>query len=354
MSILEMPIISVLTTFHNAESTLGEAIDSICRQDMRAFELILVDDGSTDRSAEVAQRFSDPRVRLLQPGRVGRSAALNLGLAFAQGTFVGILDADDRAATSRLGEQVSYLLDHPDITLVASDARLIDREGKFLGEMRVPLTHDEIVADLLSLNPFAHSSVAFRRDIALAIGGYNEKCIKSIDFNFYLALIACGQRFGAIPKLLIDLRYYPDSWGRRDDDATQIRFGILGLVNLRAVGLGKVSLFALSPCDWMVLQQLFDEWFERRGFLLRHRSQKYLSLCFYSCRNWSLFSAIKYALISIKYDPYSLFRRGLGFIYSKDTEDFLCFWNEAVISNFTNALDQSDHDIYLRDQGPSL
>jgi len=318
-----IPVISVLTTFHNAEATLAEAIDSVLRQDEERFEVLLVDDGSTDCSAEIVRRYSDSRLRLLQPGRIGRVAALNLALENARADLVAILDADDRSAPCRLGDQVRYLGEHADVTLVAGNVGLIDRTGKKLGRTNIGESHDQIVASLLALNPFAHSSIAFRRISALAVGGYNSRCEKSVDFNFYLSLLTAGARFGGLPQCVTELRYYPESWGRRDDEALQMRFGILGLVVFRGMELGHGSLFSLSDAKWRELRCLFDAWFVRRGFLRRYRARSLLRRAATALRTFRYADAMRHASAALRLDLSATLRPGIGFHYPSDADEFL-------------------------------
>jgi glycosyltransferase involved in cell wall biosynthesis len=317
------PVISVITTFHNAEGTLVEAIDSLLQQKEERFEVLLVDDGSNDRSANIVRRYTDPRLRLLQPGRVGRVAALNLALENARTDLVAILDADDRALPHRLGDQVCYLHKHPDITLLAGNVALIDRAGKKLGQTNISEPHGGIVAAIMELNPFAHSSVAFRRSSALAVGGYNPRCEKSIDFNFYLSLLAAGAHFAALPHCVTELRYYSESWGRNDDQALQMRFGILGLVSFRSMELGRGSLFGLPEKKWRKLRELFDVWFERRGFLRRHRARSHLRQAVVALRAFHHADALRHGYAAMQQDLLAMLSSGIGFRYPSDVDEFL-------------------------------
>lgn len=317
------PEISVVTTFHNAETTLAEAIESVLKQEEVSLELLLVDDGSSDNSVDLVRHYREPRLRLLRPGRVGRAVALNIGLARARATLVAVLDADDRAAPFRFRDQVRFLHEHSEVTLVAGNAALIDRCGERLGQTDIECTHERLVAALFALNPFAHSTVAYRRANALSVGGYNARCEKSIDFNFYLAMLADGARFGAMPQRLIDLRFYPESWGRCDDRALQMRFGILGLANFRSRQLGLEPLFALPELQWRVLRNQFDTWFDRRGFLARYQARAPLrqAASAWYARNYG--KAVKHAVEALRLDPFAPLRRGIGFRYPEHVDAFL-------------------------------
>lgn len=123
------PRVSVISIFYNASAYLAEALDSVLAQSFQDFELLLVDDGSTDMSSKIAKDYSarDPeRIRYLQhPGNTNRgmSAARNLGLSEARGEFVAFIDADDRWAAEKLGEQVDLLDRMPEVDAVCGTVR---------------------------------------------------------------------------------------------------------------------------------------------------------------------------------------------------------------------------------------
>ena len=215
-----MPKISIITTFFNAEATLSETIESVLQQDFHDYEYILVDDGSDDNSCSVIASYDDSRICLLQPGRVGRVAALNIGLNTAQGDYVAILDADDCCLEQRLSYQLQQLNSNPKVALVYSNAELIDIAGNKTGETAFPVRHEDIFIFLAQLNPFPHSSVMYRREFAIEVGGYNRRCEKSIDYNFYLAIIAAGGKLQGYDRSLIQLRSYVDSWGKKDKQSS--------------------------------------------------------------------------------------------------------------------------------------
>src|SRR5262245_42249310 len=110
-------LVSVVMPVYNGERHLREAIDSVLRQTHRNLELIVVDDGSTDGSAEIARAFGD-QVRLIRQANVGSAVARNVGIASARGEFVAFIDADDGWVSNKLELQVRYLVEHPDVGMV--------------------------------------------------------------------------------------------------------------------------------------------------------------------------------------------------------------------------------------------
>ncbi len=318
-----MSLISVVTTFHNASHTLPDTMSSLLAQSYTNFEHILVDDGSDDNSATGVRESADQRTILVEPGRVGRAEALNVALKQAKGEYVAILDADDITKADRLLRQKAMLDADAGLTLVCANAELIDEDGKEIGRTYFPETHRDLVASLMNLNPFPHSSVMFSRAKALEVGGYNVRCEKSIDYNFYLDLLATGGQFGGHEEPLIRLRSYSTSWGKNDQQGLQIRYGILGLINYFQKSRGGQDILHAPLSDWIAVKIAFDEWFELRGFQQRMEAKKILSNALILLKSGRL---LKFALgvkDALKRDPWLFKYRGCGFHYPEDALVFL-------------------------------
>ena len=164
------PVVSVLVTVRNGLPHVVEAVDSVLGQDFGDFELVVVDDGSTDGTAEALARRGDERLRLVRRAPEGRVAALNHGLGTARGRFVAILDADDVALPGRLSVPVRYLEDHPRVALVG--AAIQPYVGQRRRPRRLPRSDRAIRWSFLFRNPIFHSSATFRAEAAAAVGGY--------------------------------------------------------------------------------------------------------------------------------------------------------------------------------------
>jgi glycosyltransferase involved in cell wall biosynthesis len=152
---------------YNGEKYIREAIDSILAQTFTDFELIVVDDGSADRSVEIIQTYMDRRIRVLknqaEPGVIG---ARNTGLSQAQGEFIALMDCDDIALPERLSEQVAFLDDHPDFGLVGAGIEVINEDGRPTGQVgNYTLPAELIPALLLFYNYFAQSAVVIRKAV---------------------------------------------------------------------------------------------------------------------------------------------------------------------------------------------
>ncbi len=171
------PAVSVLMPVFNGERHLREAMESVLQQTFRDWELLVVDDGSTDGSGEIAASFGDGRVRVIRNDQnAGLVATLNRGLAEARGDFVARLDADDVCSPDRLAEQVSFARGNPAVPLIGCDAGLIAEDGRYAGRWRTAGSADLVRWELCFRTPFAHSSAFFRRKVIVEkFGGYRER-----------------------------------------------------------------------------------------------------------------------------------------------------------------------------------
>jgi len=184
------PRVSVVMAAYNAAPFIGEAIESILNQTFPYLELIIVDDGSTDETPGVLDRYSDPRiVRLRNESNQGVARARNRGCAMARGEYIAVQDADDLSAPERLEKQVAFLDTHPEVGLVGSQALLFGEGGST--QIKVPLHNTEIQALLLGENCLLHSSLMVRREVFKEVGGYNESFIAAPDYDLVLRLAEC-------------------------------------------------------------------------------------------------------------------------------------------------------------------
>lgn len=179
---------SVLIGAFNSAPTLRRAIDAILAQTMADFELIVVDDGSSDDSAALARAVGDPRVRVLELGRnVGIAASLNAGIAAAQAPVVVVQDADDHSDPRRLERQLAALDAAADVAVVGCRMREVDEAGRELAP-RTSFAAGDVRDVLLRFNPIPNGSAAFRRDAVLAVGGYDPRYRYATEYDLWLRL----------------------------------------------------------------------------------------------------------------------------------------------------------------------
>lgn len=181
--------VTVFIPVYNGERFLAEAIDSVLAQTYRDFELLIVDDGSTDGSVDIVRRYGDPRIRLERNERNrGGPYTRNRGLQLAKGEYLAVLDADDVCEPHRLEQCVAFLDCHPEMAAVGSAGTYIDEEGRVLFVVQPPTSWEAVRAQIFIRNCFLHSSVMFRRAPVLAIGGYDERLPYAQDYDLFLRL----------------------------------------------------------------------------------------------------------------------------------------------------------------------
>ncbi|MDP4148560.1 MAG: glycosyltransferase [Bacteroidota bacterium] len=205
------PRVTMLMPAYNAGKYIAEAIRSVLAQDFSDFELLIVDDGSTDDTREVIGRFSDPRIRLLEQENKGISAALNAGLTAARGIYIARFDADDICLPQRLSRQTAFLDANPDYILVGSEAEYVSEDGEHLFHFRcIAYSYPEIMSRIVHACPFIHSAVMYRQKEVLAAGAYSLYAHNFEDYFLWIQLVRTGKCCN-LPEVLIKVRINPDS-----------------------------------------------------------------------------------------------------------------------------------------------
>jgi glycosyltransferase involved in cell wall biosynthesis len=224
----------------NEERFLGVALRSLIAQTFADWELVVVDDGSTDATPRILADAAacDRRIRVISTGGEGLVAALNRGLAACRAPLVARMDGDDVAHPRRLGEQVAYMAANGDVGLVACSFRHFPRHEVAMGMAGYEswqnglLTHEAIMADLFVESPFVHPSVMFRSRAVQAVGGYREKGWAE-DYDLWLRLAAAGTRFARLAEPLFFWRERPDRATRTSADYSADAFRLCKLHHLR-------------------------------------------------------------------------------------------------------------------------
>ena len=212
--IRESPIVSVLMAAHNAEPYLQKAVASVLAQSLTDFELILVDDASTDRTAGIIGSFDDDRiVAIRNDENLGAQRSRNRGLATARGQYVAVLDADDIAERRRLEAQVAYLDQRPEVAVLASwvtfidgAGRIIEGDGPYVGRASVYPDPAVIDWELCWGSPIWHSSVMMRRSALLAVGGYADHYNAAHDYDLWTRMRMAGGTIHMMPERLVQWR----------------------------------------------------------------------------------------------------------------------------------------------------
>lgn len=203
--------VTVLMPVYNAEKYLAEAIDSVLMQSHKDFEFLIINDGSTDHSLEIINRYSDNRIRVITQKNGGVSAALNTGLKHATGEYIARFDADDVCYPTRIEEQYHFMRAHDEYVIVGADIDYIDKDGEYLFSFTTIGHTNEEIKERISLGcPFVHSAVMYKKDVVLAMGGYEVKAHTFEDYFLWMKLIDKGKVFN-FNKAMIKVRFNPES-----------------------------------------------------------------------------------------------------------------------------------------------
>jgi glycosyltransferase involved in cell wall biosynthesis len=227
--------ITVLLPVFNGGPYLRPAMESVLAQTFSDFELLVVDDGSTDGSLEVARTFRDPRVRVVENGRnLGLTASLNRGLREARAPLVARQDADDLSAPDRLARQAEAMSRRPELALLGTQADVIDAGGRPRGSLARSCEHDSIRWELLFDNAFVHSSVMLRRAAVFdEAGGYDEGLRYCQDFALWSRLVRT-HAVANLDRVLVRCRAHRGSMTTTGGEANVIETDATIAANLRA------------------------------------------------------------------------------------------------------------------------
>lgn len=206
-----VPDITVLMPAYNAAPYIRQAIRSVLNQTFENFELLIVNDGSTDRTESVIRSFKDNRIVLINRENGGVAAALNTGLKAARGKYIARFDADDICYPDRLTQQYYFMQANPQYHIVGSAVDYVDQSGDLIfTHTPFNLSRKRSEAALLKTCPFIHSSVMYLRDSILEFGGYNEHAHTFEDHLLWLQVLNKYAGYN-LSQSLIRVRLTPGS-----------------------------------------------------------------------------------------------------------------------------------------------
>ena len=242
--IVPTPRVSVLMPVYNAAPTLEAALESLQVQTLKDFEIIAVDDGSTDGSRSILRKRQqrDSRLRpAFEPHR-GLVHALNKGLELSQGQLIARMDADDLSHPQRLEKQVRLLEDEPQVSVVGSLVKSFpqkrQREGFriYVDWLNHLVSHREIVREIFIESPIVHPSAMVRHRELLELGAYQDRGWAE-DYDLWLRYFTAGRRFAKVPEVLLSWREHPTRLTRTDS-----RYSVESFLRAKAFYLSQGPL----------------------------------------------------------------------------------------------------------------
>lgn len=238
------PVVDVLVPAYNAEVTLAETLRSLTAQTLRDIRILVVNDGSTDRTSEVARELArvDPRIRVVDRPNGGITAARNTAVQQSSAPFLAMQDADDRSAPDRLERQLAYLYAHPDCVGVGGDVWLIDADGRRIGG-RARFGGNAVgdLHALPSVEPYLPQSfLMVRRDAVIAAGSYRE-VTNAEDTDLYWRLLSFGNLYN-LPEPVGEYRLHGAS-----ASSAEAHSGRLSAVNSQLAAISRQRSLSGQP-----------------------------------------------------------------------------------------------------------
>lgn len=224
---------SVLLPVYNGSTYLRDAIESILRQTYRNFELIIIDDGSTDGSSFVVEQFDDPRIRFYRQTNQGLAATLNRAIELSKGEYLARQDQDDVSYPQRFDRQIEFLENHPNYGMVGTWATILDACGGSERAHRHPAESLILKFELLFDNPFVHSSIMMRKTAVDFVGSYSTRHLPE-DYELWTR-IARTFEVANIPEVLQVYREVPGTLSR-----DKLRPLLDGVIDISAQNIASV------------------------------------------------------------------------------------------------------------------
>lgn len=246
------PLVSVILSVYNGEKYVGRALESILNQTFTDFELIVVNDGSTDGTDRILGQLDDPRVVLVSQENKGLIASLNRGCSLAKGKYLARQDADDISMPERLAKQVAFMEAHPDVGLLGTAYHQLDEDGKELLTVTWPTEDSSLRRVLIRYSPFCHGSVMMRRTVFEECGGYEPGLVHVEDYGLWFEF-SYRAKIANLSEVLYEWRSHPANismvWERQQSRAS------LG-IRARAIVAKKYSKinYAYLLRNWIAMK----------------------------------------------------------------------------------------------------
>ena len=222
-----MPTISVIVPAYNVEKTLLETIESIRQQTFTDFELIVINDGSTDRTLEILNAIDDSRLKVFSYENAGLSTARNRGISHATGEFITFIDADDLWTPDKLELQLAALRQNPDAGIAYSWTSFMDETGKYFFPDKPIYFEGDVLPQMLARNFIASgSNVMARREAIESVGMFDPQISPCADWDYYLRL-AMSYCFTVVPKHQVFYRQSSSSMSTKIDFMEQCTLSML-------------------------------------------------------------------------------------------------------------------------------
>jgi len=202
------PLVSVVMPAYNSEKYISEAIESILNQTFKDFEFIIINDGSTDSTPNIIDKYArlDKRIIVLNNEKnLNIAESRNRGVEIAKGKYIATMDSDDRALPDRLKNQLEFLESNKDIAISIGNINIMDGKGVFQYTRNYPVADKDIRSKVYRFNPFPNPTIMCRREVYEKNGKYNNAYVPIDDFDFWLRA-GTQFKFGNCGNIVLDYR----------------------------------------------------------------------------------------------------------------------------------------------------
>jgi len=264
-----VPIISVVMPVFNADGFVAKAIESVLNQTFDDFELIIIDNNSTDNSVNIIRSFHDPRIIIIcNEKNFGIGASLNIGIKRARGKYIARMDADDVSYPNRLMNQIRFLQKNRDVSVLGSCASLFDEKGRIWGRIS-PIAKPKL-KDWLWGSQVIHASVLMKTKDVKSVGGYDCKANRFEDYDLWLRMIKNGYVINTLQEELYGIGWDSSHFERKamKDRVLESKYKLMRFRDLR-VPLYKCFLI-LKPILPIFLPKKF--YFSIHSYALKKRA----------------------------------------------------------------------------------
>lgn len=277
-------LVSVVLPAYNAELYIKESIDSILAQTFTNFELIVLNDGSTDKTEDIILSYQDNRIVYVKNEQnLGLIRTLNKGIALAKGKYIARMDADDISFPNRFAKQVGFLEEHPDYVICGTSAYRFNEDFSHKKVFNVPIDDENIRVRLFFNNAFIHPSVMFRTETIRTHNlSFNENYKYAEDYYFWMDLLQHGKGFNLKEKLLyyrvvetsqtaignsnidkrkeilcnIHRRYFDDYKITVDDLEVNVNFYLSNIERMKLLNLRENDIFLINTLLYKIISVL--------------------------------------------------------------------------------------------------
>lgn len=290
---MNSPIVSVIIPAFNAENYIGEAISSVLNQDFKDYEIIVINDGSTDQTVRIVSDFSDYRINLINQPNSGISKARNRGIEESKGQYIAFLDADDTWFPNKLSLLVSFLNNNQEYAMVYSRGELIDSNGQLIGFFPYKGFEGNILKKLLLNASLIHSSsILIQKNILDSYKGFDSNINHYEDWDLWLR-IAARYKIGFLKDVLLKIRINKEGNTARTMNDESKLYDVLYIANR----IFQISGFPISlkPLKRQVISYVYKmEGFRNMHF---HQMKKARQLFIQSIKSYALNPELYFAVI---------------------------------------------------------